>query len=198
MPTGLTVIKRFTYRGDANEEFSNTYWFTGTTPTDATAWAAFATEIATAEKTLYNASVRIVRYYGYNDDTDARVAIWSGDITATPILGSIPGGGLQQAAGDAAVWIRWQTSRLTSRGKKIYLRKYYHPAYIDTADVTGNTVLPAQKTAMTAFGTKMMDGSLTGARKLTARGHTDVLTASSSSLYVTTRTLKRRGKRPGS
>src|SRR6266576_2358533 len=34
----LTIVKRFNYRGDVDEEFSNTYHFSGTTPADAAAW----------------------------------------------------------------------------------------------------------------------------------------------------------------
>ena len=39
---GLTLVTQFTYRGDASEEFSNTYWFAGSTPSDPIAWKALS------------------------------------------------------------------------------------------------------------------------------------------------------------
>jgi hypothetical protein len=51
-------------------------------------------------------------------------------------------------------------------------------------------------TALDAFATKMWDGTFLSARTLRARTHADTITSSGHDAYITTRTLKRRGKRP--
>jgi hypothetical protein len=67
-----------------------------------------------------------------------------------------------------------------------------------TASSDPDNVFPTQKTALLALGTLMDGGTLPSAHKITAAGHTDVITSHGASSFVTTRTLKRRGKRPGS
>lgn len=205
--TGLTVIKRFTYRGVA-EDYSNTYWFTGSVPSDAAAWRALFNAVANQEKTLFPSTVTIVGGYGYADDTGHKSgdtgtvspAVWSVDLTVspeTPVAGTYVISGYQAMPGDDAVWIRWKTSRLNSKGKAIYLRKYYHPAITSTGGSTDN-VATAQITALNAVGAKLQDGTFLDARTVTAPGHTDTILSHGASAYVTTRSLKRRGKRPGS
>jgi len=196
VPTGLTIVKKFAYRANLAEEFSNTYWFSGSTPADDTAWAALAAAVAGAERAVYTSAVSIVAYYGYDDDSDDRHSIWSADMHAS---GSLPGTfttGLYPAPGDAAAWVRWETSRRTSKGKKIYLRKYFHDVHMEDG-THPDQLATTQKTAYTTFGTKLRDGTLLDARKIVGRGHsTDVIVGSSASTYITTRTLKRRPKRP--
>jgi hypothetical protein len=206
---GITTVKQITYRGDSAEEYSNTYWFTGGAPTDAQLLALF-NAIVLVEKACYpsfsSSGAKVIRGYGYKDDTGHKPgdtgtvhpADWVNDISATPVQGTLTVSTLDQInPGDDAVWVRWKTSRRTDPGgKAIYLRKYFHPAIKNPSSV--ETVLAAQQTALGALGTKMMDGSLPDARKLTTAGQNDVLLASAVSQYVTTRTLKRRGKRPNS
>lgn len=198
--TGLTVIKRFTYRGDTAEEFSNTYHFTGDPPADATAWRTLFDATVTAEKAVYGSGVSVVRGYGYDSDADDAVAVWSVDLTVspnTPVAGTLTTTSGYQSPGDSAVWARWKTSRLNSNGKPIYLRKYFHPAYNQGV---GNvdTLITVQTAALNTFAALMHSGSFAGSRTITARGHTDTIIAHGASTYATTRTLKRRGKRPGS
>ena len=194
--TGITLVKKFTYRGDATEEFSNTYHFTGSVPSDATAWLALMNALATQEKTIYPSSVSVIRAYGYATDNPADDSVWaSGAIT--PIAGTLTLSGAPLAPGDSAVWCRWKTSRNNSKGKAIYLRKYFHPAVMQST-TQPDDVYGTQYTALQAFGTKLMDGSFDSGRTLTAQTHDDTLISRASSLFITTRTLKRRGKRPGS
>lgn len=205
MATGLTIVKRFTYRGDSTEEFSNTYFLTGSTPADDAAWLALFNALTAQEKTLFAARVsgdalydrpKIVRGYGYSSDAADRVAVWSRDLTAsTPIDGTFDALGTNAIAqgGDTSAWIRWKTSRLTSKGKAIYVRKYYHPAYVSAA--AGDVVQAAWRTAAAAFAAKLWDGSFLDGRKITAPGNTDTIVGASVAQYTTTRTLKRRSKR---
>jgi len=198
MPTGITIVTLFPYRGSTTEEFSNTYFLTGTTPADAAAWHTLAVALATEQAKCLPGNCNTKRFYGYDSDADDRVAVWSEDLSPGGVAGSLATTTQPRAPGDCAMWVRWQTSRLTSKGKKIYLRKYLHGVVLESPTSVGDTVYSAQKTALDNFGTKMMDGTLAGGRKITGAGHTDTITATKSSTYVTTRTLKRRGKRPGS
>lgn len=205
--TGVTLIKRFTYRGQP-EDYSNTYWLTMAPPSDATAWRTLVDALVTQEKTLYQSAVTIVKAYGYNDDTghksgdegDVAAAVYGVDFTVapeTPIAGTGSFSSVNALPGDDAVWVRWKTTRLNSKGKAIYLRKYIHPAYAATGG-SQDIVAPGQVTALNAFGLKMRDGTFAGGRKITAPGYQDAPTAHGASSWVTTRTLKRRGKRPNS
>jgi hypothetical protein len=128
------------------------------------------------------------------------VAVWSFDYTAAAaeVPGTLaPSGTWTLAPGDSAVWERWKTSRMNSRGKPIYLRKYYHDATIQTT-ASPDTVTTSQKTALEAFGTKLVDGSFAGARTIRSRSHAETIISHACSQFVTTRTLHRRGRRPPS
>jgi hypothetical protein len=206
---GLTIVKQFDYRGNPIEEFSNTYWLTGGAPTDAQFLALFDAIVA-VEKTIYptegSGGAKVVRGYGYRDDSGHKPgdtgtvhpADWVHDIAASPVAGTLTmTDSDQRLPGDAAVWVRWKTSRRTDPGgKAIYLRKYFHPACRTTG--AHDAVLPAQITALNALGALLDGGSLPDARKITTAGQTDVILSHAASSYVTTRTLKRRGKRPSS
>jgi hypothetical protein len=195
--TGLTVIKSFTYLMQA-EEYSNQYWFTGDVPADATEWRALFDALVAQEKTLYPSGVTVVGGYGYDSDAGDAVAVWSVDLTVspeTPVAGTQVVTSGYPSPGDSAVWVRWKTSRLNTKGKAIYLRKYFHPAFNQGVGHPDEPIAVAT-TALNAFGTKLRDASFIDARTITARGHTDTIVNSGSCQYITTRTLHRRGKRP--
>jgi hypothetical protein len=198
---GVTLVKRLTYRGDATEEYSNQYWFNGSVPADSTAWKALYDALIAQEKTVYISEVTVVRAYGYDSDAEDAVAVDSYDYlaAAAAVPGTLALGSGAVMSGDCAVWVRWKTDRLNTKGKAIYLRKYFHPAMATLSNTGSDVTMPGQVTALNAFGTKLMDGSFIDARTLTARGHSgDTLLSRASSPYVTTRSLKRRGKRPSS
>ena len=199
------VVKSFTYRGTI-EEYSNVYHLNGTQPADSSAWATLLGVIKDAEKTLAPSYVTWTDGYGYNEgswetkpsEADAHVT-WSTSNTGTFSIGS-----LVQAPGDAAFWGRWSTGDLNSKGKPIYLRKYFHPAYMSTSAPDANP--SAMISALNTYGGKFVDGtSLGGGLKIcrpgyhpneSDRGHVGVTFTAGP--WITTRTLKRRGKRPGS
>jgi hypothetical protein len=192
---GLTLIKKFTYRGDASEEYSNQYWLSGSVPADAAAWLTLANSMIALEKTVYPSSVAVVQAYGYDSDAADAVAVYSLDLHAAPVAGTLGGTGGLYAPGDDAVWVRWHTSRLSSKGKRIYLRKYFHPVAINPS-VSPDEVVAAHRTALSTFAGHMYDGTISGSRNIRSQGHAETITAHDVGLYVTTRTLKRRGKRP--
>lgn len=193
---GITLVKKFNYRGDANEEFSNQYWLSGSIPADGTAWTTLIDALVAQEKTLYTGEVSVVRAYGYDSDADNAASVEQRDYSLAPIVGTLSISSAARVPGDVAGWIRWKTSRLNTKGKPIFLRKYYHGVWMSNTS-GGDTLNATQKTAFDAFGTKLMDGSFSGARTLRSRLHAESLLSRASSTYLTTRTLKRRGKRPG-
>jgi hypothetical protein len=190
----LVVTKRFTYRGQP-EEFSSVYHFNGTDPADQAAWDTWANKIRDVEKPIYPAGVTFVDWYGYNEGS------WESKPTSFDFRGTYAAGtvgtlvttGYQAAPGDSAATIRFGTGQFTTRGKPIYLRKYIHPAYMDTG--TSDLLATPQKTALDTYGTAMISGSgLVGTARLCRKTGTLAIDRTTS-LYVTTRTLKRRGKR---
>jgi len=195
---GMTVIKKMSYRGNANEEWSNDYHFTGAVPADATAWRALFDALVAQEKTVYPSDVTVVAGYGYDSDDVNAHAVWSVDLTVspnTPVAGTLNRSTGYPSPGDAAVWVRWKTSRLNTKGKPIYLRKYFHFA-VNQGVGAADLPIAVQTTALNAFGTKMRDGTFLDARTIRSRTHDETIINSGSSPYITPRTLKRRGKRP--
>jgi hypothetical protein len=189
----ITIVKDFDYRG-AKEEFSNTYHFSGTTPVDAAAWKALADAIITAEKPCVDVLTRFVKAYGYvagNENSVAQIdyAVTGPIVTGT---GSFTSTGAR-CPGDVAATTRWYTGASSSRGKKIYCRKYWHNVHCQ--DANGDLLVAAQKTALDTFAAKLIDGTLPGSFKYCGPQGA-VLSAPQTSQYLTTRTLKRRGKRP--
>jgi hypothetical protein len=193
----ITIIKSFTYRGAA-EEYSNKYYLSGDIPADAAAWRTLFDALVAQEKTLYLSTVTVVRGYGHDSDDPNADSVWTVDLTVspnTPVAGTLSATGGLESPGDCAVWARWKTSRNNTRGKPIYLRKYYHPAFVSSSG-PWDAVLASQVTALNAFGLKMMDGTFLDGRTIRSRTHAETLISHGSSTYVTTRTLKRRGRRP--
>jgi hypothetical protein len=190
----ITLIKMFDYRG-VNEEWSNTYHFSGTTPADAAAWKTLADALFTEEKKVWSNQTVGVRAYGYEAGTEHAVAVI--DYQAAPlavIVGTFTATGLAQAPGDCAATVRWWTGAYSSRGKKVYCRKYFHDVYI-AGGSNNDVVASAQVTAYNTLAAKLIDGTLPGSFKYCGPQGA-VLSAPAASTFVTTRTLKRRGKRP--
>lgn len=193
---GITLVKQFTYRGDANEQFSNTYHLTGSVPSSNADWLALATALATYEAKVFG-PVSTVKAYGYATDNPDDNSVWQTDWAPGTITGGLVIGSSIPAPGDAAFWVRWKTSRLNEHGKPIYLRKYFHDARTPAGG--GDAIFPTQKTNAEAFAVKLTDGSFVpDGRKIRSQLHDETILSSSASSFLTTRTLKRRGKRPGS
>jgi hypothetical protein len=189
----LTLVKEFTYRGKP-EEWSNTYHFTGVIPGTDAEWRALAVAVMNSEKTCYASTSKLVTAYGY---TGAVVAsVYQGDFR----VGSdalIPGtlAALSSdniMAGDQAGWLRGHIG-VSISGKKVYVRKYFHGGY--TTGGAPDSLTQATKDAYTAHGQILKGGTLPGPSTWCAPDSGGIgLTGVSQ--FVTTRTLKRRGKRP--
>jgi hypothetical protein len=95
--------------------------------------------------------------------------------------------------GDTALTIRWNTPDFNSRGKRIYCRKYMHDVYESSSDRDKPDT--GQVSNYNVFASKLIDGTLPGSFKYCGPQGA-VLSSPAVGTYLTTRTLKRRGKRP--
>lgn len=200
MAVGVTIIKSMFRHGVAGEEWSNHYHLTGTDPANSTAWRTLFDLLVAQEKTLYSSACSVVRGYGYDDDDPTAHAVWSVDLTAspnTPVPGTLSVASSRQMPSDAAAWVRWKLDRLNSKGKPVYLRKYFHDQWGPTSstDTTKDNVLAGWKTNALAFGNTLRVTGLSDGTKIRDTAGAALLGHSCSD-YFTTRTLKRRGRRP--
>lgn len=187
----VTINKRFTYRNQ-QEVWSNKYHFSGTTPTNEAGWKTLADAIWAQEKTFLIQDVKYVGFLGHEAGNEFAVA--NQDFAAAGLTldtGVYPSDG-DNLPGDAAVWVRWSTPDRSSRGKRIYCRKYFHGI-----NANGDALANSVRTSMVAYGAKMIDGSLPGGFKLCGPQGA-VASAPVVAPFVSFRQLKRTGKRPSS
>jgi hypothetical protein len=189
---GITLVKRFTYRG-SQEEWSNRYHFTETAPASDAAWKTLVDAVIAQEKTVYSSDVKVVRAYCFTDTDNDAVTIIDYTALGAEVPGTFASGGVPPAPGDDAMWIRWGTGTRTSKGKPIYLRKYFHNVFTTSATVGNDAIQTAQKTALTNLGTHLKDGTISGFTLCGPTGAPALAVAVSQ--FSTTRTLKRRRKR---
>lgn len=194
---GVTMVQQMTYRGDATEEWSNTYHFRDAPPADSAAWLTAVTALAAVVKPIIPDTGHIVRAYGYDTDDDKPVSVYSKDWLSegAPIAGTYSSTGSDfPLAGDQAYFAWWKLDKRNSRGKWIYLRKYLHDGFCDFSD--SDRPGPAYKTAVAAYAAELdaAGGALFGG--IRARKESDAVLEHGVSEYITTRTLHRRGKRP--
>jgi hypothetical protein len=190
----VTIVKSFTYRGSA-EEFSNTYHFDGDDPATDAEWKAIADAIIALERHVYTSSVTVVRAVGHK--AGVAVHAWSYDYAAhsETTAGDLTVVSGTRMAGDDAVWVRWSTTQLTSTGKPIYLRSYFHDAHHSVTAGQQDDIYSNQVTALQDFGDAMLDFMGDDSRHR-AGPNGAVAQSSLAGTYVTTRTLERRGRRP--
>jgi len=191
--TGLTVVKRFPYRGDTNEEFSNQYHFRGAPPSDDDAWIFLRDLVVAAERLCFPATVQWVRVTGHNSDDVHAPAVFSSDydlFPPNPTGSYVPGLSEHPIAGDQAAFVWWLMDYKSTKGKPVYLRKYFHHGFAETSDpdLIGST---GYAQALQTFGATM--NTTHGGLRSMARDGTVVNHGHGP--HVTTRTLKRRGKK---
>lgn len=194
--TGLILTKRFTYRTSADEEWSNRYWFTGPPPDTDQHWRDLANDVAELEVECYAPSSVVVSAMGYDSNDPDAHAVWKVDyaLEGSTLAGRLIIADGHPFAGDQAGLVQWKCGRLSAKGKPIFLRKFFHDGGIATT--ARDSVDSATYTAYSNFATAMVDGSVLGARVIRSHTQDEQIVFVGAYPYVTTRTLKRRGKRP--
>jgi hypothetical protein len=192
MPFKVISVKQFTYRGVA-EEWSNGYTFAGAAPADPAAWDALFDAIWANEQKFLLPDVKRVHAYGYADPNGVttRGKAFTPAGAGNQGTMTLPGGAFQ-IPGDVAACVRFRVGQ-NSKGRPRYLTKYVHGGYLraaDQLDVSWSGFL------VTGLGA-MRDGTLPGGAKLCAPDGT-LAGVPEPIPWLTTRTLKRRGKRPQS
>ena len=188
---GVTLIKSFTYRGNP-EEWSNQYHIQGSAPSTPAAWRSLVDDLVALEKTCYTTETTVVRAICYeNTDDDAVYTYNLADFAGVVHGTCAPTSGAQ--AGDVAVLARWGTGRTSTKGKPIYLYKFFHDAWAQASPNEDN-VNGTQYDAVYAFAEDVMTTS--GDWPGMAGKDGVAPTGWHVGLYLTTRTLKRRGRRP--
>jgi hypothetical protein len=191
----LTVVKRFPYRGDTQEEWSNTYHFRQAPPATSADWKSFADAFINEEKPLYHPHCHVTRAYGYDTDDAKPVSVWGYDygLAGEEVPGT-GGGGDTNFAGDQAAMLWWKLDHKNSRGKYVYLRKYMHDGEVLAG--ASDDLAVATKAAYELFVANLWSNPTPAGGGIRARTGTWPVIAAGVSPYVTTRTLRRRGKRP--
>jgi hypothetical protein len=196
---GIQTVKQFTYRGDPTEEWSNTYHFTAPPPTNDADWLQVVDALMRNEILHMPSSSKIVRAYGYNDDADPGFAVYTLDLTATgdERVGTfLPGGSEYKMSGDQAAMIWNKTDHRNARGKHVYLRKYFHDGFVSSTNP--DNLGGPYAAVLQNFTTALVTGAIPELGRWRAKKYDAGSLALGVDPYATTRTLKRRGKRPPS
>ena len=196
----IICTKSFTYRG-ATELWSTGYHLTDH-PTDPAAWEGVARQLATWEQTCFTDDTIAWAFLGYeNSDNPAVWGALATDISAA-YSGSFAIGAGQAFAGDQAGTVACKTGLFSTKGKPIWLRKYFHDG-VAKVDPDSDWITDDLATAYGyLFGLLLS----TEIAPTVVGGGTPIYYADRNGRrpdgpirvdpFVTTRTLERRGKRP--
>lgn len=190
---GVHLIYSFTYRG-APEEWSNQWSFVGDPPSTDADWRSLVDQLIVRVKTVISSRSSIIRAYCHEDMTDDSVYTYDLAHFAGVVPGTFSDTG-PMTPGDAAMWIRFNTDRVTVHEKPIYLRKYFHGPITQDPPLE-DKLLATQYTALGTMAGHLVaaDGDWPGLAD--PHDGSAVPGGYLASLYITTRTLKRRGRRP--
>jgi hypothetical protein len=192
--TGVTLVKKMPYRDLTDEEFSNTYWLRAAPPGDDASWMVLVNDLVNKEKAVSTTGVVYQRAYGYDSDDDHAHAVFLKDwvVDGSAPIGTFTDAGGTLMAGDQAACTEWKLDKKNARGKWIYLRKYFHHGLVN---VNAHDELSLNyRVALDQFALDIKQASFHGG--LRPRKYDATITGQGTIQWVTTRTLRRRGKRP--
>lgn len=197
MPVFRVIIVKSAEWRNTQEEFSNGYYFNGTKPSNRSEAEAFFMALWNVEKEFSNQLITLAQGYYYEDPTVDKPHVTIGrDYRGENIqYGS---GGIASSSGGQQTSLE-QCGLMKARcgymknGRVRYVNKYYHGVSAKQSDAdAANWVASATLATKLA---KFTDGTLPGGAKL-CRPDGLVCETPQVSPWITTRTLKRRGKRP--
>lgn len=191
----VTLVKVMTYRGDPNEEWSNSYHLDAA-PADRAGWVTLVEALAALERHVYNAGSVITRAAVYDDGDNPATYVLSAVAEGFALAGDYPVTGVSFFAGDQADTIGWDTGLRGSSGKPIWLRKYFHGGVerSDLPDSLPNDFIAVLQT----FGNALKDTAIDAGIHFADKNGRRPDGPARVDPYSTTRTLKRRGRRPTS
>jgi hypothetical protein len=190
---GVVLYKTFSWRGDT-EEWGNTYHFVGSAPSSDADWRDLVDALVDLEKTCLGSQVTIERAICYEDTDDSSVYSYDLSAFAGPVQGSYVASASSAVIqeGSSSYMARWNTGRRSTKGKPVYLRKYWHPAMSEagTPDVVESDLVGF----VAAFASDVMSASgdwpgLAGPDGVAPTGYL-------AETYTTNRTLRKGRRRP--
>jgi hypothetical protein len=190
----LRLEKQFLYRGQ-NEIWGNTYHLSGAVPTDQAEWQAIAEWWSWQESAVFGPEIHTMTATGYKDDSGGANVFFE-DYGPTGKPGRFSETDLQarQVPGDCAATIRWWMGKYSKAGKKIYARKYFHGTMMNQLDLVSVDQLAAYQQLATNLAAGV---DVTGyAKRSIVDKDGNGAVSHDAAQYVTTRTLKKRGKSP--
>jgi hypothetical protein len=190
----IVTIKDLLWKG-AREEWSNSWHMEGDAlPTTQAEFDSFAGAFIAQEKTCYPPEVRFKRALWY--PVDAEVSAFSYAPEAfnggNYPVGTLAVGTSIDVPSEAVVLLRHKTPKRAA-GRPVYLFHFLHGARADGSDA--DSVFAAQRTAVTAFGTKLIDGTLSGTAKLCGPDGADA-SLPTVTQYIHTRQFTKGRRRP--
>lgn len=190
---GVTLLKQMTYRG-VPEEWGNTYHFVGAAPSTREDWSSLVGSLITLESQILWDQVDYTRALCYEDTDDPNVQAFDVTDEFGPQSGTLNGttGTFEAQAGATAYMIRWDTGRMTSNGRPIYLRKYYHPGLGDPSG--GDGVDAYVLAAMGDVGEDIRTGTSAWPGLADPAGNAPIST--SARPFIVTRQLHKGRRRP--
>jgi hypothetical protein len=191
----MRITWKFPWRG-ADEEFSNTYWFTPSPGTRNQWHVLIFGYVLPVIIPAFTAEVELVKVDCYIGSGSPAVQHFdaSTDPTDFPVVGTLPftaSATEVMCTGDSAAWMRFATGRHTSRGKPIYIRQYYHHMVVTPPD----TIHVDQKEALEDLGGFLV-GGLTTLPYYLCDGFGNIVSNPTVPTYITHRDLERRGSSP--
>jgi hypothetical protein len=192
----IHIVQSFDFRGKA-EEFSNRYSFEDTAPFTNAEWLALADGLIAGLRLCLPLTTTFVRAYGYAPNAPFAEFVHDYGTTSPPAGSWVPTAGSSRCQGDSAAFLRLSSDLFTTRGKRIYKRCYYHDVY-DNGTAGFDRLDAAQQSQFTQFAGNLIDGTIHPRfRCCLPRGAVQGGTLHSPHVdqWLTTRTLKRRGKR---
>ena len=191
----ITLIKKFQYRGN-DEEWSNSYNL-DTAPTSRSNWLLVAGDFIGWEVACFGSATSIVQVLCYADaDNPVTESFDSTDLSGSTLTGQLTEATGQPFAGDQASVVSVKTGKTNSKGKPIYLRKYFHGGQAVSGSDAADAITSDLSDALQDLGDSMVTKHWGGLAYVTDPQGDRPAGPANVDPWVTTRTLKRRGKRP--